>query len=162
MKRQGSQHHMDTLAALLLFGVFAVCVLTVLLTGADAYARITGRDALAYDRRTCIQYVATRVRQADAAGGVSLEVFGGVKALVFRDWQDPEYLTRVYYHNGYLMELFSEAGLDLSPEDGERVMACDWMRLSLVDGLLTVDLLDPQGEVTTLRLSLRCGEGGAA
>lgn len=162
MKKQGSQHHMDTLAALLLFGVFAACVLTVLLTGADAYARITERDGVTYDRRTCIQYVATRVRQADTAGGVSLEVFGGVKALVLKDWEDDNYITRVYYHNGYLMELYSEAGLDLSPEDGERIMACDWMRLSLVDGLLTVDLLDPQGEVTTLRLSLRSGGEGAA
>lgn len=162
MKRQGSQHYMDTLAALLLFGVFAACVLTVLLTGADAYARMIKRDGVTYDRRTCIQYVATRIRQADTAGGVSLEVFGGVKALVLKDWQDENYITRVYYHDGYLMELYSEADLDLSPEDGERIMACDWMRLSLVDGLLTVDLLDPQGEVTTLRLSLRSGEEGAA
>lgn len=162
MKKQGSQHHMDTLAALLLFGVFAACVLTVLLTGADAYGRITRRDSVTYDRRTCVQYVATRVRQADTAGGVSLEVFGGVKALVLRDWQDPDYLTRVYYHDGYLMELYSEADLDLSPGDGEKIMACDWMRLSLTDGLLTIDLLDPQGEVTTLRLCLRSGEGGGS
>ena len=162
MKNQGSQHHMDTLAALLLFGVFAACVLTVLLTGADAYGRITVRDGVAYDRRTCIQYVATRVRQADTAGGVSLEVFGGVKALVLKDWEDPTYVTRVYYHDGYLMELYSEAGLSLSPEDGEKIMACDWMRLSLEDDLLTVDLLDPQGEVTTLRLALRSREGAVA
>lgn len=159
MKNQGSQHHMDTLAALLLFGVFAACVLTVLLTGADAYGRITVRDGVTYDRRTCIQYVATRVRQADTNGGVSLEVFGGVKSLVLKDWEDENYITRVYYHNGYLMELYSEADLDLAPEDGEKIMACDWMRLGLDDGLLTVDLLDPQGEVTTLCLSLRSGEG---
>ena len=82
MKRQGTQHHIDTLAALLLFGIFAACVLTVLLAGAEAYRRVTERDREAYDRRTCVQYVATRVRQADAAGSVSLETFGGVKALV--------------------------------------------------------------------------------
>lgn len=162
MKRRGTQHHMDTLAALLLFGIFAACVLTVLLTGADAYRRVTERDRQAYDRRTCIQYVATRIRQADAAGSVSLETFGGVRALVLKDGEDEEYLTRVYYHDGYLMELYSEAGLDMAPGDGEKIMACDWMRLSLEDGLLKVDLLDPQGEVTTLYLSLRSGEGGAA
>ena len=160
MKKPVSQHHMDTLAALLLFGIFAACVLTVLLTGADAYGRITDRDSEAYDRRTCIQYVATRVRQADTAGGVSLEVFGGVKALVLKDAEDENCLTRVYYHDGYLMELYSEADVDLTPEDGEKVIRCDWMRLSLEDGLLTVDLLDPQGEVTTVRLALRGGEEG--
>ena len=36
MKQQRTQHHMDTLLALLLFGLFSVCVLAVLLTGADA------------------------------------------------------------------------------------------------------------------------------
>ena len=49
---------MDTLLALLLFGLFSVCVLAVLLTGADAYRRLTQRDRLAFDSRTCTQYVA--------------------------------------------------------------------------------------------------------
>ena len=44
MKKHSIQHHIDTLAVLLLFGVFAVCVLSVLLTGADAYRRMTERD----------------------------------------------------------------------------------------------------------------------
>ena len=44
MKRKPIQHQMDGLIALLLFGVFAVCVLAVLLTGADAYRRLTERD----------------------------------------------------------------------------------------------------------------------
>lgn len=162
MKKHSIQHHIDTLAVLLLFGVFAVCVLTVLLTGADAYRRMTERDNRAYDRRTCVQYVSTRLRQADAAGGVSLEVFGETKALVLRDSEDPEYVTRVYYHDGWLMELYSEEGLEMSPEDGEKVMACDWMRLNLEDGLLTIDLLDPQRQVTTLYVALRSGEGGGS
>ena len=49
LKRQGTQHHIDTLAALLLFGIFAACVLTVLLAGAEAYRRVTERDREAYD-----------------------------------------------------------------------------------------------------------------
>lgn len=162
MKKHALQHHIDTLAVLLLFGVFTVCVLTVLLTGAEAYRRMTGRDSAAYDRRACVQYVSTRLRQADTAGGVSLEVFGETRALVLRDSGDADHITRVYYHDGYLMELYSEAGREVSPEDGERIMACDWMRLSLADGLLTIDLLDLRHEITTIYVDLRSGEGGAA
>ena len=44
MKRQGTKRHMDGLLMLLLFGVFAVCVLIVLLTGARAYRGLTDRD----------------------------------------------------------------------------------------------------------------------
>ena len=65
MKKHSIQHHIDTLAVLLLFGVFAVCVLSVLLTGADAYRRMTERDNRAYDRRTCVQYVVTEFGVAD-------------------------------------------------------------------------------------------------
>lgn len=54
----------------MLFGVFAGCVLGVLLTGADAYQRLTDRGQETFDERTAAQYLTTRVRQADAAGGV--------------------------------------------------------------------------------------------
>ena len=54
MKRQGTKHQIDGLLMLLLFGVFAVCVLIVLLTGARAYRGLTERDRAAYDRRTCV------------------------------------------------------------------------------------------------------------
>lgn len=92
MKRKPIQHQMDGLIALLLFGVFAVCVLAVLLTGADAYRRLTERDRRAYSQRTCVQYLATRVRQGDRLGDLQVEDFGGTDALVFRE--DSEYMTR--------------------------------------------------------------------
>lgn len=56
---------MGGLLALLLLLVFAVCVLSVLLTGAGTYQTLTRRDQDSYDRRTAAQYLATRVRQAD-------------------------------------------------------------------------------------------------
>ena len=58
MRRKSIQHHTDALAALLLFGVFAACILAVLLTGADAYRRLTLRDRAVGDRRACVQYLA--------------------------------------------------------------------------------------------------------
>lgn len=85
MKRRGIQHHLDGLLALLLFGVFTVCVLSVLLTGARAYRRLTVRDQASYSRRTCAQYITTRVRQADCLGGVTVEPFGDAAALVFTE-----------------------------------------------------------------------------
>lgn len=50
---------MGGLLALLLLLVFAVCVLSVLLTGADTYQTLTRRDQDSYDRRTAAQYLAT-------------------------------------------------------------------------------------------------------
>ena len=73
MRGQAGQHHMNGLVILLLFGVFATCVLGVLLTGAGAYQRLTQRDRAAYERRICAQYIASRVRQGDVQGGVAVE-----------------------------------------------------------------------------------------
>ena len=149
--------------ALLLFGVFAACVLLVLLTGANAYRRLTERDRAAYDRRTCVQYVATRVRQADRAGGVSVSEFGGVPALELAETvEGTDYVTRVYCYDGWLRELFSTADAGLDPAAGEQVLEAEDMELTLEDGLLTVTVTDGNGAENTLTLSLRSGEGAAA
>ena len=152
MKRQPIRHQIDGLIALLLFGVFSVCVLAVLLTGADAYRRLTDRNREAFDRRTTLQYIATRVRQADRGAGVYVADFNGVDALVFSDGDG--YVTRVYCHNGSIMELYAEEDLDLSLEAGEAVMAAEDLAFSMEDGRLRVSC---QGD--SLTLSLRSGKG---
>jgi len=160
MKRRPIQHQIDGLIALTSFGVFAVCVLAVLLTGANAYRRLTARDQAAYDRRVGIQYVAAQVRHADSKDNITVENFDGSDALVLDAGE--EYVTRIYCYDGYLMQLFSAASDPLGREDGEQVMAANGLDLSLEDGLLTVTVTDVWGEDSTLILSLRSGEGGSA
>lgn len=157
MRQKPIQHHIDGLAALLLFGVFAACVLMVLLTGADAYRRLTQRDQAAYDRRTCTQYITTRVRQSDRAGAIQIVNFGDGDALLLD--ADESYATWLYCRDGWLMELYCYAEEPLEPEDGEKLLETAGMELSLEEALLTVRLTTPRGEEDTLLLSLR-GEGG--
>ena len=127
MRKRGSQHHIDGLLALLLFGVFAVCVLAVLLTGADAYRRLTQRDQAAYDRRTCEQYLTTRVRPADRTGSVAIENRGGTDVLVLG--ADEEYITYIYHYEGWLMELYIWSGEPLRRAGScwrPRAWRCPW------------------------------------
>ena len=156
MKRRPIQHHMDGLIALLLFGVFAACVLAVLLTGARAYRGLTQRDQAAYSRRVCMQYIATRVRQADHAGGIAVEDFGGTDALILG--ADETYAARVYCYDGWLMELYCLAEEPMEPQDGQKIMEARALELSLEDGLLEASLTAADGTEDTLRLSLRSGE----
>lgn len=160
MKKQATQHHIDALAALLLFGVFAVCVLAVLLSGADAYQRLTDRDQSAFDRRTAAQYLATRVRQADTAGGVEIEEFGGVRSLKL-DAQS-SYPTWLYCYDGQLMELYCYFEERPGPEDGQALLELEGLDPELEDGLLTLHLTYRDGETETLVLGLRSGEGAAS
>ena len=160
MTRFKSKHYMDGLLILLLFGVFAVSILAVLLSGAGAYRRLTERDDRAYDRRTATQYGSARVRQA--AGEVTVVDFGGVEALEL--WEDIEcetYVTRVYCSDGYLRELFCWEEAELAPEDGEIVLPAQEMSLNLEDGLLDVEIVSGDGETLNLTLALRSGKGAA-
>lgn len=158
MRNQRAKQHIDALAALLLFGIFAVCVLGVLLAGAGAYQRLTARDAAAAERRIRVQYIATRVRQADTADQVSVDELGGIPAL--RLPEADGYVTWVYCCGGWLMEMYTSAESDLAPEDGTRLMEAAALSLSLEDGLLQIGITGPEGEEDWLYLTLRSGEGG--
>lgn len=159
MRRQRIRHQMDGLLMLLLFGVFAVCVLAVLMTGARAYRGLVDRDQAAYDRRTCVQYIATRVRQSDEAGAVTVEPFGDIMALRLSE-ADTGCVTWVYCCEGYLMELYTFTDVELEPQDGEKIMPLEGLSLALEDGLLTAELRMDGGVTDTLRLSLRAEERG--
>lgn len=121
--------------ALMVFTVYALCILAVLLTGAGVYRDLVHSGGESYESRTAVQYVATRVRQAQT---VTVEDFGGCQALTLSEKIGEEtYVTRVYCHEGYLRELYCAANAELSPEDGEKVMEAESLQFSLEEGLLT-------------------------
>lgn len=163
--KQRRQHQMNGLLALLLFGVFAACILSVLLAGAGAYRRLTDRDSASYDARTAAQYLATRVRQADAAGQVFVASFDGDSGsdtlFLTEDIGGTRYDTRVYCHDGYIRELFSAAGETLAPEDGEPVLEAQALTFGWTNGLLTAELTAPGGSTEQVILALRSREEAA-
>lgn len=126
------------LLALPVFAVFAVCVLIVLLYGANVYQNLVRRSEESFEMRTAAQYVTTRVHQAET---VTVADFEGYEALVLPEEIDgTHYLTRVYCYEGHIRELFCAENAALSPEDGEKVMAADSLHFFVEDGLLTVSI----------------------
>lgn len=148
---------MSALGALALFGVFAACVLAVLLTGAGAYRRLTERDSAAGDRRTRVQYIAARVRQADRPEGVTAGQLGDTPAL--RVAEPGGYVTWVYCWDGWLMELYTSEEAGLGPEDGTPLTQASGLSLTESEGLLEVAVTGPDGTEDRLYLALESGEG---
>jgi len=146
----------DALWALLIFGVFASCVLFVLLTGAKVYESLVSRNEESYTLRTASQYVVTRFRQGDSADNIFVSDFCGADALCIKsEIGDRQFVTRVYCYDGHLRELFTEAGGDFSPEDGEELIALENMSLNFSGGLLKAVLTEADGDKTELLLTLR-------
>jgi hypothetical protein len=153
------------LLALVLFAVFAVCVLSVLFTGAGAYSRLTQRDQDSYAQRTAAQYLATRLRQGDQEGGVWVGTFGSTQSaatgdtLFFPQQIDGEtYDTRIYAYGGSLRELFALAGEDFSPADGEEILPAQSLTVSRSGDLVTVTVTGTDGSASTLYFHSRSGE----
>lgn len=148
---------MPAVAALLVLAVFAVGILSVLLSGAGVYERLSRRDSRAYESRTAVQYLATKVRQAEQFPRV--ETFGGADALVFcQQIGGREYMTRVYCHDGWLRELFTAADGQFLPEDGEKLLPMQTLSARMEGELLSITLFDGR-EKRGITLASRLGKG---
>lgn len=159
-RSSSSSHRLTGLLPLLLFAVFAACVCTVVLTGADGYRELVRRDSDAYTERTASQYIAVKIRQSEHPGAVTVGEFGGQSAILLRqNINGQEFVTRLYCYDGWLRELFSLADSGMSPEDGEKLLVLNDLSAVLNDGLLTVTLTDPSGDRQTLILNLMKREG---
>ncbi len=151
-----------SLVVLLVFCIFAGCILLVLMTGADVYNRLVQREQTQFDQRTVAQYVTTRLRQGDLAGAVSVETFGGRSTLVIRETiAGNPYETRVYCYDGYVRELFSIADGDFEPVDGEKVLEAEALDFWLEQSVLRVRIVLCDGTEQELCLYLRSGEEAA-
>ena len=160
MKDYKNARSLSAVAALLLFAVFAVGVFSVLLGGAEGYRRLTRRDEAAYDSRTCIQYLAAKLRQAPEPAAVGIADFGDGKALQITQTVEGEcYVTRIYCYDGWLMELFSIADGDFSPEDGEKVLPASAFSVTQRQDLLVIHITDGNGQKLQLQHTLRGWEG---
>ena len=145
---------------LLVFTVFMVSVLLILLSGADTVQKLTNRDQQTYSQRTAVQYLATRVRQADRRGTVRTDEAEGTSVLILtEEIEGAEYCTMVYCYDGYLRELFAAQGEPFAAEDGEQVLRAEALTLSLENQVITAEITDSDGQVRAMTLYLRSGEG---
>ena len=156
-------YHLDIIVGLLLLCLFTLSMLFTLSSGSGVYQKISGFLAEQYNENTCLAYIAQKVRHYDVAGGVEEQAWEGTQALVLHDTiAGDDYLTYIYYYNGYVRELFCQANSGLKPEDGERIIAVDGLFVNLTytesgRPLLEVSCLN-DGEEKTLMLTLRSEE----
>lgn len=168
MKNRNIKHEIDTLFLLLLFTLFAGCILLVLLLGASSYEGIVKRDARAYDARTGVQYIAAKVRHSDETGCVQTGSFSDradataddISTLYLKMSAGGEdYYTKIYYYDGYIRELLCPENIELRPEAGQEVLAASAFSVTQEGTLLRVTI-EENGEEHSLSLSVRSGERG--
>jgi hypothetical protein len=151
-------HTADAVFALVLFGAFALAMLMVLMTGAQAYQGIKDTVENHYSEDTCLSYISMKVRHYDSAGGaVYIGDVGGVPALMLREEYDGVgYITAVYFHDGFVKELYADESFEFTPEAGLEILAVESLDVELTDdGLISVSCVGTGGGRASAYLSLR-------
>ena len=160
--RVKKKNQLSGVLVLLVFAVFGVSVLLVLLTGADVVRTLSERDQESYDRRTTMQYITTRVRQADEAGMVSVRRMEDRDVLVLsQDIEDIRYETLVYAYDGALRELFVEAEFGMELEFGEVILPLEDLCFEDEGTHIRAELTFADGNRQGMILALRSERGSA-
>ncbi len=147
---------LSVLFTMLLFLVFIMCALFTVLAGSKVYENISRRMDQTYTGSVALQYVANKVRQGDQDGAVRVKEVDGQPVLELKQSiEDADYITWIYYCDGYIRELFTyeDSGLGLS--DGLEILECDGLKLEQDGRLLRATTLGTGGG--SLTLSLRSG-----
>ena len=116
------QNNIGTAATLIIFSTFAAAVITVLLLGVSAYRNINITSRAGYDERVSLSFIWTKARTWDSASGMYVDDFYGQRALFIDEIIGGQtFHTIIYYYDGWMRELFIEAGFDFHPRDGARI-----------------------------------------
>ncbi len=158
MAKRGHRHIIDSIAGLLVYGIFAVCILAVLLSGAKVYGRIVARDNTAYESRTSIQYIATKLRQAETPYSVDIISENGIPVLRFQDMESEVLCySYIYCYDGYMRELYALADAGFEPDAGEKLMKASSVDIRVEGDMLTVTITGEDGRNRQLRHCLSAG-----
>lgn len=163
MKGTEGKKNISGLIVLLILGIFAVCVVSVILSGVETYKGINDRDRNTFDERTCSQYITTKVRQAKSPESIKTLEFNDGAALTFTDNIDgEEYVTYVYCYEGWLCEYFGDANSgspDEVAEFGEKLIQIEEFEPTVSDGLVKIKFKsNDEAEYIKLNIFIRAGE----
>ena len=154
-------HIVDVLFVLALFGVFTLSALVLVILGANIYKQTVSHMTSNYDSRMACSYFAEKIRQNDLASSVELGELYDTEALVFSQEINGEtYATYLYYHDGYLKELFMKKGSNIGDNPlaaGNPIMALEHLDMELIsDNLLKIYFTLAPGQEQHVYLSTHC------
>ena len=168
MRAEAEKRHMAGGYVVLMFAVFAGCILLVLLFGASSYEKLIERDNQSFEQRTGVSYIAAKLRHNDVAGGAWVASFSDKSDRNADDTDTlyltfigddgvlvPEYYTKIYYYDGFIREILCEDGLTLTPEAGNEIMAASGLSFEQNGNCISVAVTDEEGIQTKLSLTLR-------
>ena len=144
------------LFVLLLFLVLSVLSCAIIASGNSVYRKIVDDMDANYQNRVALSYINTKVRQNDSEGLIKIEEFDGTDCLIITEFSDDiEYSTFVYFHEGYIKELFIAADEEFDASAGDRVVNVEEFTISKNQNTINVGVTNTHGKFSKLTIALR-------
>lgn len=120
----------SAVGSMLLFVLFAICMLMAVAVAADTYGRIKNGYQQSLGTAASMKYVSNKLRSADSVtlldSGAAVENGG---------------MISVIYCDGGLYEKSAASGDDISPSGGDRISDIDSMSITEHDGLYEITVV---------------------
>lgn len=135
MKKYNSKSLGDvisTAASMLLFLLFAVCLLLMIAVAAGTYSRISTNFDKTFGLSASLRYISNKIKSSDSA-----EVAENGRAILLKTGAS---VDMIYFSNGELFEKNMDNGADFDAFDGERIFELSDMNVSEKDGLFKISV----------------------
>ncbi len=123
---------LNTVASMLLFLVFAVCMLIIIGSAAGTYSRINKSYDTTYGSAASIRYISNKIRAADTC-----ELIEDGSGIALTNGN----MTTIVYHTGNgLYEKNISSGGDKAASGGELIFEIDSMKVTEQDALYEISV----------------------
>ena len=151
--RKGTLSGVAILIPLLIFALLAMLLTTM---GISVYRAVIDNSEQNYSRRMAVSYISNRVRRANRAGEVAVGTYGDGDALLLgSEYGGVDYVTKIYYYDGSIRELFCKADAEIDVNAGTALIAAKGFSVSTGDGFITVTVTDEYGSVNNTVIALK-------
>jgi len=141
-------HMTSQLLSVALMAVFFVALMGGLAAGASLYRFAVEAQELSTELHMQAGLIANVVRNNDFAGAVSVgEGPEGPAIVLTRTLSSGSYETRIYHHEGKVMQETAVAGRPYDPANATALLETDVFEFTLEDGLLTITCDDGSFDV---------------
>lgn len=157
--RKNGNGFTSTVFSMMLFTFFALLSLLQVLYGARVYKDVVSGMDDGYALRASLNYAANRLHAHDGCGPVRTETVNGLDVLCLWD-ENEEYVTCIYFTDGYLMEQYIASSAAFIPSAGQHITElADFTFETFEDGSVTFTAWTWEGTMRSVSVYQRAGGG---
>ena len=154
MENKVKKHSMDIIFLMVLFLIFTFSAVSVLLMAVNSYRSVVYANEENANTRTAVAYVREQIRANDSSGNIDISDFDGIKAIKIT--KEDGIILYMYSYDGYLMEMETKEGADVTPDFGNKIieirdMDFDWINNQLIE----VDVVDASNNQEVVKIGIK-------